>query len=551
MKLDEEIKQKITTYPWDCLEDKIVCCEYVKLAAQRFIDFLHRDDLEYRIYKVESVINFCRHLKHFSGKHNNKPFELEEWQKFVVAACYGFYKKGTDDRLVHDVYISVSRKNGKSAFVAAAFGLYQLIADGENEAQVILSANSYQQSQILYKFCNLYLKSLGTKVDKLFYRYRDQIKFPKTDSFLKCIASDASKADGYGPNCAIIDEYHEATDSSMYDVMVSGQAARQNPMIVTITTAGFNIFGACANMERRNIEMLYGTRKDDSNFSLIYTLDKDDDWTDPKVWAKSNPSMGNIVKESFIAEQIQKCKNDPAAEVAVKTKNLNMWCDSATGWIPMDYILKATKKVNLKDFEEQYCYIGLDLASTDDLTAVSVLIPQDDTMVFKNYAFVPEEQLKTSPNRDKYKKWHKRGELFVCPGNVTDYQYIINKISEVGDSLMINKIAFDSWNATQAVIQMTEMGFPMEPYSQSIGSMNRPTKELKRLMLSNKVILDDNELVRWCFGNVVIKVDVNDNEKITKTNYDNKIDPTIAMTMALGSYLTTEHYDNTISSLNI
>jgi len=546
VEIEERIKSEITTYPWDVLEGKIIACNYVKLACQRFINFLHRDDLYFDVDAVKRVIDFCIKFKHFSGKHNGKNFELLPWQKFVACGAYGFKHKQDGTRLTHSVYISVARKSGKSSLVAVMFGLFGLIADGEYEAQVILSANSFQQAQILYKFCNLYLKSLGSKVDKLFQRYRDSIKFPSTESILKCVAADASKLDGFGPSIAILDELHEAPDSSMYDVMQSGQGARENPMIVAITTAGFNTFGFCANMERKNIEMLYGTRQDDSTFALIYTLDEGDDWTDENVWIKSNPNLGYTVKKEFIAEQIQKALNDPVAEIAVKTKNLNIWCDSSTSWIGSDYILSASKKVNLNDYQYSNAYIGLDLASVDDLSAVSVLIPNGDEFIFKNFAFVPEEMLKKSANKERYKRWIGRGELIVTPGNVTDYDYIINKIKEVCNVLSVVQIAYDSWNSTQAVIKMTEDGLPCMPYSQSIGSMNRPTKEMKRLFMSHKIVLDDNECTRFCFGNVVIKTDTNENEKATKLAYDNKIDICIAMIMALGSYLTTEHYDNII-----
>lgn len=548
--VEAEIRS-ITAYPYDVVEGRIVACEYVKLACQRFIDQCHDERYEFKPEKVEKVINFVGKMKHFSSSFAGKPFTLLDWEKFALCASFGLYHRGTDLRLVHHVYISVARKNAKSSLIAAAFGLYALIADGENDAQVLLAANSFQQSQILFKMCSLYLKSLGSQVSKYFKMFRDTIKFNATNSMLRCVSSDSSKLDGYNPSMAIIDEYHAAPDSSMYDVLQSGQGARQNPMLVVITTAGFNTYSPCADMEKKNKEMLHGTREDESTFALIYTLDEGDDWEDENVWIKANPSLGSIVRKDFLKEQVQKAKNDPVAEIGVKTKNMNQWVQSATGWIVSDYILKASQRVHLEEYDGQYCYIALDLSSTDDLTALSVLIPQDDKYVYKNYAFVPEEQLKRSVNKDLYLKWKKRGELIVTPGNVCDYDYIINKIIETNNVVPIAKISYDMWNSTFAVTKLTELGFNCVPYSQSIGSLNRPTKEIKRLFLKGDIILDDNECTRWCISNAVVKFDSNDNEKVIKLHNDSKIDVAVAMIMALGGWLTDQHYDNEISGCGL
>ena len=549
MTIEEEIREKITTYPWDVVEGKVVAGKLIKLACKRFIDMLHNDDYYFDVDAVLKVVNFCEKFKHFSGKHNGLPFKLLPWQMFCCAAVYGIKRKSDNLRVTTEVYISIARKNGKSAFIAAAFGLYGLIADGENEAQVILAANSFQQSQILYKFCNLYLKSLGVKADKYFKRYRDSIKFDKTASILKCVAADASKLDGYGPSMALIDEFHEAKDDSVLQVLTSGQAAREQPINLVITTAGFNRFGPCYELETRDIEILHGVRKADNVFPLIFHLDDDDDWNDENVWIKANPSLGMTVKKEFISEQVNKANGDAALEVAVKTKNLNMWCDSAVVWIPSDVILKNTKKVNLKDYAdgEHFAYIGLDLASVDDLTAISVLIPtSDEDFVFKNYAFIPEEQLKKSANREKYRHWINAGMLEKTPGNVTDYDYIFDRIVSISQLLPISIIGYDQWNSTSMITKLTDEGFNCEPFSQSIGSMNRPTKEFKRKILSNKITLDNNEVTRWCINNVVLFTDINENEKLKKDSNDAKIDIPVAMVMALGVYLTSTHYDNTI-----
>lgn len=199
--------------------------------------------------------------------------------------------------------------------------------------------------------------------------------------------------------------------------------------------------------------------------------------------------------------------------------------------------------------DDYVAYLGVDLGATSDLTAVSVMIPTSDKFYFRNYYFIPSTQLQDNVNRELYKLWAQQGHLIVTNGNVTDYDYILNTILKLNDEITINSIAYDQWNATQWAISATEAGLNLQPYSMSIGSLNRPTKELARLIMMGKVVIYNNTIDRFCFQNVVIKRDYNDNERPTKETRENKIDGVLAMVMALGNYLTTEHFDTDILSL--
>ena len=163
---------------------------------------------------------------------------------------------------------------------------------------------------------------------------------------------------------------------------------------------------------------------------------------------------------------------------------------------------------------------------------------------------MPSECLTTNPNRELYRLWKQQGHLIVTPGNVCDYDAALNELMKLNDQIQIVQLTYDSWNATQFAISATENGLPLVPFSQSIASLNRPTKELARLILSGKVIIYDNPIDRFCFQNVVIKRDYNDNERPTKESYNQKIDGVMAMIMALGGYLTSNHWDNSVTSLN-
>ena len=541
----KNLDSKYTDYALNVLNGNITACKYIKLACERYLSWLDREDLEFKREKADKVIDFCQHLKHFTGRFDGKPFILEEWQKFIIYNIYGFYYKDTDERVIKNVYIEVARKNGKT-FFASALCLYALIGDGENNSEVELIANSKKQAQICFVMCSNIITKLDPK-HKWFKAYRDKIKFDRTKSFLQVLSSDSGNNDGWNSYFYCADEVHAYPDSKMYDVMKSSQGMRDNPIALAITTAGFNLFSFCYGMRQTNIEVLHGVKQDDSQFTAIYTLDEDDDWTDEKNWVKANPNLNVTVRPQYLKEQIQQAKNNTSLEISVRTKNFNQWLATSDIWIGNDILLKSSEKVDISKYKDYVGYVGVDLAAVSDLTAVSVMIPTEDKFVFKTLYYLPQSALSDNSNAELYKKWYRQGLLKITKGNVTDYDVITNDIMKLGEVIPIQSIAYDTWNSTSWAIQMTELGQPLEPFSQSLGNFNRPTKEIERLIKSDRVIIDDNEITRFCFGNVVLKHDWNDNVKPTKEENQQKIDGVIAMVEALGVYLTTVHYDNQIN----
>ena len=431
-----------------------------------------------------------------------------------------------------------------TSLVAAIF-LYLLICDGEANPSVILSANSFRQSQIMYSMCSNYLRSIDKK-GKYFTRYRDRILFPKNDGKIQTVASEPQKLDGENCSAFACDELHEAVDSKMWDVLATSCGSRDQSLGVAVTTAGFNKNGYCYQFRKSNIEVLEGKKVDDTLFCLIYTLDDEDDWCDESNWIKANPNLNVSVKEEFIEQQVNQAKNNPIQEVSVRTKLLNQWLDSSSSWIPMSFVDKSFAKVDLEEFRDEYCYVGVDLGSVSDLTAVSVMIPKDDKIYVKNWAFVPESAMDGTPNSMRYRQFRNQGDLIVTDGNVCDYDRIIKLLEEIQEVCPIAKVAYDQWNATQWAISATEKGFPLLPFSQSISSMNRPIKELQRLFLQGNIILDKNQVTRFCLGNCVAIIDNHENVALGKESYEQKIDVAVAMADAVGAYLSENHYDGSL-----
>ena len=533
-------------YPVDVISGNVIAGKHIKKACERFFSLMDDDRYMFLEEKVDKVIRLYHHLRHFKGRHSGKPFVLEPWQEWIIASIYGFYNKSDGSRLTQTVYIEVARKNGKTA-LAAGIGLNALINDDEDGAEGYFAANSKDQVKIsAWPLCSNFAKAFDPK-EKYLKVYRDTINFDKTISWLKVLAADSTKLDGPNPSTFILDEYHAAKSNSLKAVLESGQGTRDNPLEIIITTAGFDKLGPCYELRTTATEILNGLKEDDSFFMAIYSLDENDDWKDEANWIKSNPNMDVTVKSSYLRKEVRKAMNTPSDEVNVKTKNLNMWCDSSDVWIPDDYILACSRKVDLDDFTtKDDCFAGIDLSSTSDLTCVSFMIPKDGKFYFKTLYYLPEEALETKKNKEQYSEWVRLGFLKLTPGNVVDYDYILDDILSVDKRLYIVKVGYDSWNATQFVINATDKGLPMEPVSQSIGNFNRPTKEMERVILSGNVVIDNNPITRFCFRNVVMKLDHNGNTKPSKEYRDKKIDGVISMIEAMGVCLMTPQYSNSI-----
>lgn len=532
-------------YADDVLSGKIKACEAIRLACKRYEDWKNREDIYFDKEDVEQKIRIVSRLKHFTGQHNGKPFELLPWQQFCVANIFGWKWKRNNLRVTRNVFIMISRKAGKTAF-AAALGILCAIADKENGSEVELVANSRQQAKIAFDITSNFCESVDKK-KRIFKRYRDSILIPKTKSKIQILSSDAMGNDGYNSSCFVLDEFHAAKSWDLYNVMKSSQGMRQQPLAIIITTAGFLLNGYPCYEHRLNcIDILKGNKVDDTQFSAIYELDEGDDWEDEENWIKCAPSLGQTVSYDYLREQIVAAKNNSALETGVRTKNFNQFCQTKEVWIPDNYLTNTFDTVKLEDLYDEDCYMGVDLSAISDLTAISILFPPNeerkvhpDKFIFKNIIYVPESSIDESVNGDLYKLWRRQKYVKVTSGNVVDYDEILRDQLDIYNKTYLLAIGYDSWNATQWAINATSEGLPLYPYSQAVGNFNRPTKYFEMLIREGKVVIDYNPCVRWCFNNVELKFDYNDNCKPVKSggNQDRKIDPIIAMVQALGTYL--------------
>lgn len=524
-------------YVDDILSGKIPSGKLMQLACQRFLDFLDRDDVYLDEACVDKCVLYISQMKHFLGKSAGKPFILEPWQQFIIANMLGLKWKKNNFRVCNETYVQISRKAGKDAFLGAICD-YLLVADGEQSPEIVLAANSTDQAKIAFNYIYQFGKSLDPKGQILKY-YRNYVTLPANNGVVKVISSDPSRADGLNISCFLLDEYHESRDRRMYDVLKSSQGMREQPLAIILTTAGFNLDGPCHDMYTFSIEVLNKIKTMDNFFPFIFQLDEDDDWTDPKNFIKCQPNLGITVTEEFMLQEVNKAKVDSTALTGVLTKTFNKWVQSKITWIPQETIASIMKPIDLNDFAGMNCIIGCDLSTVSDFSSITVFIPPstDDKYYFKTYTFLPEETLKTHPNKLLYEKFIQEGSMIITNGNVCDYDFIMHKIFEINQICPVAAIYLDKWNASQFQITTTNAGYNVQEFSQAVGNYNACTKEFERLTKEGHVVLDKSANVLWQFGNVFLKGDINGNVKPSKESSNKKIDSVISITTALGGWL--------------
>lgn len=507
-------------------------CEYVKQACQRFIDDLQREDIYLDQDKAEEWCRFLEKLPHVKGKWKGQKFILSDWQIFCTVNIFGFYVTKTGKRRFKQVYIEVPRKNGKSFWVAG-IGLGMITIEGESGAEVYCGATTEEQAWHVFKPAKLICDRLPA------FRKKYNI-----DSNAKTITITSEGAvfkpvvgnpgDGGSPSCAIVDEYHEHKTSDMVGTFETGMGARQNPLMIQITTAGSDTGGPCYAARDDLTQILKGAVEDDSIFGIIYTLDEDDEWDTVDAQIKANPNYGVSVDKDFLMGQLNQARRSAIKQVDYKTKYLNMWVGAKAAWMNMLAYQACKKKISLDDFRGRKCYVALDLATKKDIACMAILFPPENgekwTAFVKHY--LPEDVINEGGNT-RYKAWHADGWFTATPGNITDFSYIEDDLREIKSNHEIISVPYDPFQATYIATRMLEEGFPMVEVGATVKNLSEPMKELDAKILQKDIQFQHDPVLMWMFGNVTAKLDKKDNIFPNKERFENKIDGVVALIMAM------------------
>ena len=496
------------------------------------------EDSYYDEEAADFAVMFIEQLCHTKGTWAGKKFKLLDWQSQIIRDLFGILKPN-GYRQFNTAYIEIPKKNGKSE-LAAAVALLLCCGDGEQRAEIYGCAADRGQATIVFDVAADMVRmcpALNKRCKILTSQKR--ILFTPTNSFYQVLSAEAYSKHGFNIHGVVFDELHTQPNRKLFDVMTKGSGdARMQPLYFLITTAGTDTNSICFETHQKAKDILEGRKIDPTFYPVIYGAGENEDWTDPKVWLKSNPSLGETIGMDKVQAACESAKQNPGEENSFRQLRLNQWVKQAVRWMPMEKWDACAIPVNEEMLEGRVCYGGLDLSSTTDLTSFCLVFPPEDEeepYYVLPYFWVPEDTLDLRVKRDHvpYDVWNRQGYLETTEGNVVHYGYIEKFIERLGEKFNIRDIAFDRWGATQMSQDLENMGFTVVPMGQGFASMSPPTKELMKLTLEKKIAHGGHPVLRWNMDNIFIRTDPAGNIKADKAKSTEKIDGAIAMIMAL------------------
>lgn len=529
--------EKAAQYGRDVLNKKITVGKLTRLAIERHYQDLKEGPNRGLFFCEDSArraLHMFSFLKHSKGEWAGNPVELAPWQCWIIACVFGWKYEDTGLRRFRTIYEEIARKNGKTTKLAG-IGCYGLTKDDEGGPEIYSAATKRDQAKILFdEACRMIKQSPPLR--KRLKVENHKVLSPSNFGKFETLSADSTTADGLNPHYGLVDELHAHKTSEMWDVLKSAFGARSQPLLWAITTAGFNKNGICYEVRDYATKVLQGVQDDDSFFAIIYTIDEGDDWQDEQCWEKANPNLNISVSLDYLREQFRQAKVMPTAKVNFLTKHLNVWVTGSSLWCNVEAWLKCAS--GDRDMSQAVeVYLAIDLSTVSDITSIGgiAIMPDGRWKVFGRH-YLPEETVHNTIRKAPvpYKRWADDGWLFLTPGNVIDYDFIEADINQMLLTLPVKEIAFDRWNSSQLVNKLMEKGAPMIAYGQGFASMNAPMKELERRYLIGDIEHQNDPVLNFAMSNVVATQDPAGNIKPDKSKCSEKIDPAVALIMAVG-----------------
>lgn len=554
-------------YARDVLDGKIIAGRLIKLACERFLKDLQRDDIYFDEVEANKFILFSeRYLKLWEDKWRGQPVIIKPWMAFIFQQVFGWIKKDSGLRRVRKVFVEVAKKNAKST-LAGSLANFHLFADERIKTpKIFVGANNEDQAKICVNIAGKMIEQSPDLYDMVvegtvdLFSYKENIVnivHRDRDGFIKAMSKEASNTTtttaggkhGINPSLWLIDEYAMADSDALLNTFESAQAAREEPLGFAITTAGFKQNGPCySQLRRTGIEILEGLTDDDSYLAFIWEPDPEDKIEDETTWPKSNPNIGISVFHEFLRSRLRAAKNEGGSkEVDVKTLNFNTWCEAAEVWIPVDTWNKNAHEITDDELLGRDCFTGYDFAARIDICAVALIFPNvrivNDKQIHavRWFYWMPQARIKNNKERMDYSGWVNAGLIEAIPGDTIEWDYIITRMRNELPKYNHHSGAYDPYLATNGVIQgLAQEGIMLNPISQGFASISEPTKEWERLLTNGQIDHGNNPVSAWMNKNTTIIRDANRNIKIQKIDGEKgalKIDGIAAGINAMAQYM--------------
>ncbi|MBX9580487.1 MAG: terminase large subunit [Gemmataceae bacterium] len=522
----------------------VVAGRRIKLAVERHVRDLERADqndpaFPYRFDRkaaqrpIDFIQEFCRHSK---GEWAGQPVRLEDWQQFCFWVAFGWVEKDTGYRRFRTVYKKVARKNGKST-ETSGLGLYLLVGDGEPGAEVYSAATKKDQAKIIHgESVSMVRKSPDLSAELTVVK--NNISHVASASKFEPLSSEHETLDGLNVHGGLLDEIHAHPNRGLFDVLETATGSRRQPLIWGITTAGVVTKASIAlELEEYGDKILRGIIRDERFLPLMWDIDEGDDPWDERNWRKANPNLGVSCKLDDLRAKAVKARETPAAQNNFFCKHLNVWSNSRSRWVAVERWDACRRDFTLDELAGEECYGGLDLSTTTDVSAFTLVFPRDGGLFLAAaWYWVPEENADLRARRDRvpYPQWIREGHIEATPGNVIDYEFIEHRVVELAKRFRLREIAADPWNATQTLQRLQEKhGLKVAEMRQGFVSMSAPMKHTQALVLSGKLGHLGDPVTRWMWDNVSAKTDPAGNIKPDKEKSAERIDGVVSLIMGV------------------
>lgn len=527
----------IHAYYAKILAGEIVVGQWIKLLYERIVNGLH-DGLFYFDAKkannaIEFIETFCHHCE---GR--NDYITLELWQKATASLMFGIVDEN-GLRQFREVFLVMGRKNGKSLFASACIA-YMAYLDGEYGAKIYCLAPKLEQAAIVYD--NFYkMISQESELAGLAQKRRSDIYMESTNTAVKPLAFNAKKSDGFNPHMAVCDEiasWPAEQGLKQYEVMKSALGARKQPMILSISTAGYVNDGPYDELMMRSTAVLMGTSEEKRLLPILYIIDDVEKWDSIEELKKANPNMGVSVSADFFREEIAVARTSLSKRAEFLCKYCNIKQSSTQAWLPYDVVDAVTQDgLSLEDFRGSYCVGGIDLSQTTDLTACCVVIERASKLYAFAQFFMPANKIDELQEREgvPYRQYVTAGLIQPSGENYVDYNdcfaWFVKLVKEY--KILPLKVGYDRYTAQYLVQQMSSFGFHMDDVFQGT-NLTPVLREMDGLLRDEVLQLGGNKVLKAHFLNVGIKQEI-DTRKFRPVKIDQRchIDGFVAVADAL------------------
>jgi phage terminase large subunit-like protein len=540
--------------PWDLyvsgvLAGEIPANKLIQLACQRHLDDLKHGGDRGLYFDVNAATRsnlFFKVLQHSKGEWAGQPFDIELWQAFIDAMLFG-WKRADGTRRFREAYIAVPRKNGKTTLLSGE-GLKLLAADGEAGAEVYTFASTKDQAKLIFDEA-VQMRNASPRLTKRVGLVKNNLHILLTNSRFMPLSADDETHHGLNASAGLADEIHVHPSRDLWDVIATSQAARRQPLMIGITTHGWDRKSFCYAQYEYARKVLEGILQDDRFFAFVAMLDDGADWEDEREWEKCNPNFGKSVKVEYLREQATRAKNDPTALNAFLRLHLNCWTQQdERAILPQKWAacagIASTEDPTivrgrwLQELKGKSCFSALDLSSKLDVAADVFLFPKQPGLEKPRvlpFFFVPEATILERSKKDRvpYDMWARQRFILPTPGDVIDYDFIRELHCKLAKEFRIQQTAFDPWNATQLSTQLQGDGLKMIEHQQGYRSMSDPTKELLKMIHAAEFHHGNNPVLAWMADNLVVSQDPAGNVKPDKSKAREKIDGIVALVMCI------------------